>query len=249
MAVRKFSPEERAKRDAESKRRYAEKQRAKKIDPSAVKRSDAGRSIAEQKGGAAARPSGELRAASVEEATKRVQGTVEPAAPKPSKLATLLGTATDKRPPTEQEVLMVRSVMDPMNEPLKEIENDLAGMGLVGTKEEVLAGKKLVVQGKIPASEAELQNLGTCMAGTLVNFAPNLLIYMYPLGLMFGGLTFVGSRVVIFLRLQRAADEAKEAQKRADEAAQARSKFNPGAQAIAASNGAQSPTPEPQRTA
>lgn len=244
----KLSPEERARRDAESKRRYKEAQRAaKKIDPNAVKRSDAGRSIAENKAGGAARPSGEKRAGSVEEATKRVVSTttVEPASP--GKLAKLLGVADEKRPPTAQEVAMVRSVMDPMNEPLREIENDLAGLGLVGTKEQVLRGEKLVEAGKIPASEAELSNLGTCMAGTLVNFAPNLLIYMYPIGLLFGGLTFMGSRLVIFLRLKRAQEEMEKAMKREQESQAARSKFNPGAQTIG-QNGASVSSPEPVRT-
>lgn len=242
----KFTPEERKARDLESKRRYKEKQRAaKKIDPAQVKRSDHGRTIAETKTGGAPRPSGDVKATSVEEATKRVQS-LTTTEEKPSKLAEVLGTTQETRAPTKAEIAMIRSIMDPSNEPLVQIENDLATMGLVGTREEVLQGTKLVERGKIPATEKELETAATLTAGTLVNFAPNLMIYMYPIGLAFFSLTFVGSRLVIFLRLKRATDELEKVRKEAEEAQRGRNKFNPGAQTIAANNGAPA---EPARTA
>lgn len=242
---KRFTDEERAQRDLESKRRYKEKiKAAKKLAPSQVARSDKGRTVAETKqGGGAARPTGTEKAKTVEEATKRVAATATPVEEKPS----ILGTVTELRAPTKAEINMIRSVMDPANEPLVQIERDLESMGVVGDTQAVLEGRALVKRGEIPASEKELDTAATMTAGTLVNFAPNLLIYLYPVGLVFFTLGFVGSRLVIFLRIKRAMDELEKVKKQAMDEQAARSKFNPGAQTIG--NGAQTPHAEPARTA
>ncbi len=109
----------------------------------------------------------------------------------------------------------------------------MEGYGIVGPESPPAPVKK----GQIPLSKDELEMGAECTAGTIVNFAPNFLLYLYPLGLITWGLSVIGSRAVIFWRLKQLQAKLEAEQRQAEEEAKRKSKLSPSA-APAAPNAA-----------
>lgn len=215
-----------AEKAARAERR-AERE-AKRLDPERVNRHNAGREVAEQGGRRGpGRPGSKADkpAANVEEAKRRVEAD-RVAATKP---APAHEAEQEFRDPTKFEINSVRFAMKMGNKPLVQLERDLEQFGVVS---ETGAPPALVKKGEIPASDEELDMGAEATAATLVNFAPSSFVrYLAPITLAMFTIGFVGSRLVIFLRIKRAMDEAAKAEREAEQrrAEAARSKLNPTA--------------------
>src|SRR3954469_10167564 len=137
-----------AKTQAEHSKAYRERQKAKKLSPDAVARSDKGREKAEAtQGRQGPGRSDAPPAKTVDEAIARVKKPAAEAA------AAEAEKPREVRPPTANEVKMVRRFMEMSNAPLVEMERDLEAMGIVS---ESGLPPALAKRGTIPATPNDL---------------------------------------------------------------------------------------------